>query len=280
MGATWWIDGQLVPAPAARVRADDHGLVVGDGVFETLKVTRGVPFAIRRHLARLRRSAAGLGFEVPLDDDQLRAAMAATVAASGLADSPAGARLRLTVTGGPGPLASGRGTGPGTVIVGVEPLAPRSEVSHVAVAPWRRNESAPTAGLKTTSYADNVIALRWALARDADEAIFANTSGRLCEGTGTNVFVVVDGEARTPPLRSGCLAGVTRELVLEARAAVEADLPLEALTGAEEAFLTSSTRDVQPIAVVDGRALSRVGGPATTRAARALATLAAATCDP
>jgi branched-chain amino acid aminotransferase len=276
VGATWWVDGALVPAGAAVVAADDHGLIVGDGVFETLKVVDGRPFAVRRHLARLHRSAGGLGLEVPLDDDELRQALTATVAASGLASG----RLRLTVTGGRAPLATGRAGARATVLIGVEPLPPRAATARVALAPWRRNEAAPTAGLKTTSYADNVIALTWAQARGADEALFANTAGRLCEGTGTNVFVVVDGEAVTPPLRSGCLAGVTRELVLEAGAAIEGDLSVDALSGAEEAFLTSSTRDVQPIAVVDGRPLPRVAGPVSVRAARALAALAACSIDP
>ncbi|MGB9373604.1 MAG: aminotransferase class IV, partial [Jiangellales bacterium] len=125
----------------------------------------------------------------------------------------------------------------------------------VALAPWPRNERGPLVGLKTTSYGDNVVALAWARERGAGEAIFGNTAGRLCEGTGSNVFVVVDDQVLTPPLSSGCLAGVTRALVLEWSDAREADLPGDALSTATEVFLTSSTRDVQPVSRVDERGL-------------------------
>jgi branched-chain amino acid aminotransferase len=109
------------------------------------------------------------------------------------------------------------------------------------------------AGLKTTSYAENVVALGYARERGADEALFANTVGNLCEGTGSNVFVVVDGRILTPPLSSGCLAGVTRTLVLEWTGAEEADLPMSRLPEADEVFITSSTRDVLGVHAIDGK---------------------------
>ena len=111
--------------------------------------------------------------------------------------------------------------------------------ADVAVVPWTRNENAPTAGAKTTSYADNVVALAEAHRRGAAEAIFANTRGELCEGTGSNVFVGLGGRLYTPPLSSGCLAGITRELLLEWTDAVEETLSLGALADADEAFLAS-----------------------------------------
>lgn len=270
MQVTWWIDGRLVGPEAAQVRADDHGLVVGDGVFETVKVTGGQPFALSRHLARLEASAAGLGLAMPIDRARMKAAVAEVVGASGLSQ----ARLRITLTGGPGPLGSGRGTGPATLVLAVEALGPRLATGRVAVVPWPRNERGALAGLKTTSYAENVVALAWARAHDADEAIFANTVGDLCEGTGSNVFVVVGGRCLTPPLGSGCLAGVTRNLVVEAGGAEEADIPMAVFDAAEEAFLTSTTRDVQPISSIDGRPLARVDGPLTRAAAEAFAVVA------
>ena len=116
------------------------------------------------------------------------------------------------------------------------------------------------AGAKTISYAENVVALAHAHERGADEAILANTVGALCEGTGTNVFVVQGGRVRTPSLSTGCLAGITRELVLELIDVEETDALTSAdLRGADEAFLTSSTRDVHPIASVDGAALPARG---------------------
>jgi branched-chain amino acid aminotransferase len=270
-----WIDGDLADPASASVSAFDHGLTVGDGVFETLRVYRGTPFALRRHLDRLSRSAAGLALPVP-ERAELERACAEVVAAAGLAE----ARLRLTVTGGPGPLGSPRGGGPPTVVAAVAPLAPVSPAAAVAVAPWPRNERGPLAGLKTTSYAENVVLLAWARERGAEEAIVADTTGRLCEGTGANVFVVHDGRLRTPTLASGCLAGVTRDLVLEHTDAEEADLPLEALATADEAFLTSSTREVQPIGVVDGRALPSTPGPSTKEAAAAFRVVVASDRDP
>src|SRR5207253_4095293 len=124
-------------------------------------------------------------------------------------------RVRVTVTGGPSPLGSERGPGSPTVIVAASALAAWPATVDVAGVPWPRNERGALAGLKTVSYAENVVALAWAHERGADEAIFANLAGRLCEGTGTNVFVAHDGRLLTPPLPSGCLAGVTRQLLLE-----------------------------------------------------------------
>ena len=270
-----WINGGLVDPPTASVSAFDHGLTVGDGVFETLRVYGGTPFALRRHLDRLARSAAGLALPVP-ERAELERACAEVVAAGGLAD----ARLRLTVTGGPGPLGSPRGAGPPTVVAAVAPLAPVPPAAAVVVAPWPRNERGPLAGLKTTSYAENVVLLGWAKERGAEEAIVADTTGRLCEGTGANVFVVHDGRLRTPALASGCLAGVTRALVLATTDAEEVDLPLDALATADEAFLTSSTREVQAIGEVDGRPLPTTPGPCTSGAAAAFRALVASDLDP
>ena len=107
------------------------------------------------------------------------------------------------------------------------PLDEAAESSRVATVPWPRNERGALAGLKTTSYGENVVMLAYAKARGAGEAVMANLAGHLCEGTGTNVFYVVDGELRTPSLESGCLAGVTRALVLEWYGGREVDEPID-----------------------------------------------------
>jgi branched-chain amino acid aminotransferase len=263
--STLWVDGALVDEAAARVSPMDHGLLTGDGVFETLRVYGGVPFAWDRHLDRLARSAAALGLPLP-DPAALQAASEAVIAANELGD----ARLRITVTGGPAPLGSERGDHPPTVIVAVGRLRSWPETEHVVVVPWTRNERGATAGLKTISYAENVRALAYAHERGANEAVFANTRDELCEATGSNVFVVQGGVVRTPPESAGCLAGVTRAYVLEVCASEsieceEVDLPMRALTTADEAFLTSSTREVQAIATVDGEALPVAPGPVTHR---------------
>jgi branched-chain amino acid aminotransferase len=270
-----WLDGSLVDPATARISPFDHGVTVGDGVFETMRVYGGAPFALRRHLERLERSAAGLGLEPP-PRTFLRGAIEAVIAANGMPDC----RLRLTVTAGEAPLGSGRGAGSPTVIAAVGPLDPVAPTCDVVVVPWTRNERSALAGLKTTSYGENVVALAHARRAGAGEAIFANTRGELCEGTGTNVFVGTGGRLVTPPLDSGCLAGVTRAVVLEVCDVAEETLPLEALAAADEAFLTSSTREVQPIRLVDGVALPAAPGPLTAEAADAFRALVARDLDP
>lgn len=265
MTAKVWIDGDLVDVDDAHVSPFDHGLLTGDGVFETLRVYNGTPFAIRRHLERLARSAAGLGLRLPETD--LRAAMEAVTAANGVTEG----RLRLTVTGGIAPLGSDRGDATPTVLVATTPMVAWPPTTEVVVVPWRRNEHSAVAGLKTTSYAENVVALAYAHERGAGEALFLNTAGHLCEGTGTNVFVVLDGQFVTPELASGCLAGITRALVIELTGATECQVPGDALERADEVFLTSSTREVQPVGSP---------GAVTTEAAAALRALIERDLDP
>ncbi|HVM02249.1 MAG TPA: aminotransferase class IV, partial [Acidimicrobiales bacterium] len=181
-----WANGALVDADRACVSVFDHGLTVGDGVFETIKTYGGRPFAVRRHLDRLASSAAGMGL-VPPSPDVLRAALAEVAAANRLGD----AALRVTVTAGPGPMGSARGSSGPTVLVAPGALPAWPPSVEVAVVPWPRNERGALAGLKTTSYGENVVALAWARRRGASEAVFANLAGDLCEGTGSNVVVGV-----------------------------------------------------------------------------------------
>jgi branched-chain amino acid aminotransferase len=271
-----WINGTLVPDEEAQISVFDHGLVTGDGVFETVKVTNGVPFALTRHLNRLARSATGLGLAEP-DLDQVREGALAVIEAS---EKPELARMRITVTGGIAPLGSERGGSPLTVIVAIGSMKPVASSVDVTTVPWPRNEHGALSGLKTTSYGENVRALAYAAERGGNEAIFANTAGNLCEGTGSNVFVVSGGQLLTPPLTAGCLAGVTRALVIEWAGAVEQDMPLSALAEADEAFLTGTTRDVQPIRCVDGQTLANASGPITKKAIEVFAMRAAESPDP
>lgn len=270
---TIWLNGELVADGDASVSALDHGLTVGDGVFETMVIRRGAAFARRRHLDRLERSLAGLGLPIP-ERSMLERACAEVVDASGMTDG----RLRLTVTGGVGPPGSGRGDGPCTVLAMVTPLDPLPATAAVITVPWTRNENSPLAGLKTTSYGENVVALARAREAGAHEAIFANTRGELCEGTGTNIAVVVDGRLVTPPLSSGCLAGVTRALAIEHCGIAEATVPFSALADVTEACLLGTTRDVQPISAIDGRPLAT--GDLTRAAQAAFAELVARDLDP
>jgi branched-chain amino acid aminotransferase len=276
LGTVSWVDGTIVAPGDTAFRPEDKGLV-GDGVFEAIKVVDGQPFALRRHLERLLVSARPLGLAIDLD---IVGAGVAEVLATDVAQGPR-SWLRITVTAGPAGMAKGAPGGPPTVMVSAAPMATWGPSANVVVVPWCRNERGALTGLKTLSYLENGLAVRHALAHGADEGIFANTRGRLCEGAGTNIFVLHEGRLLTPPLSAGCLAGVTRGLLLEwVPDIVEADLPIEVLETCEEAFLASTSRDVHPIGAVDGRRLAHVPGPLTAAAMAVFAERSAATPDP
>jgi branched-chain amino acid aminotransferase len=275
----FWVshEGGLVDSADARVSVLDHGFTVADGVFETLKVTDGAAFALTRHVNRLERSAATMGLPAP-DRAQVFAAVGETVEANAPMLGDLG-RLRITYTAGDAPLGSDRGeTGP-TLVVAVSEMKPWPESAAVITVPWPRNERSPLAGVKSTSYAENVLALARAHDHGAGEALVPDTQGRLCEGTGSNIFLVLDGRLITPTLATGCLAGVTRDLVLEWSGAIELDVPMSALAEAEEVFITSSTRDVQPVHRVDSHSLA-APGPVTAAVREDFLRRAAADVDP
>jgi branched-chain amino acid aminotransferase len=270
-----WVDGRVLDNPGQpALSALDHGVTVGDGVFETVKIIDDRPFALSRHVARLCASAAGLGLPTP-DDGLIRDAIGVVMRGMHL---PLG-RLRLTWTGGIAALGSGRGDGPGTLTVIADEMSPAEPSTAIATVPWVRNDRGAVAGLKTTSYAENVVALAYARDRGATEAVFANTKGHLCEGTGSNIFVVIDDALLTPPLASGCLAGVSRALVLHWCDALEQALSMDVLQRADEIFLTSTTRDIQPVHLCDSRQLD-APGPVTKAAIDVWRRKEAADIDP
>ena len=199
--------GALVEPGRATVSVLDHGFTVGDGVFETLKVTPAGPFALTRHLRRLARSAATLGLVAP-DEQIVRSAVADVVRSLGVDEPDRLWRLRITYSGGPAPLGSERDDVVPTLVVALAPGRPWCATTTAVTVPWTRNERSPLAGVKSTSYAENVVALARAHEAGASEALLANTRDELCEGTGSNVFVVVGGRVLTPALGSGALAGV------------------------------------------------------------------------
>ncbi|MEZ0448066.1 aminotransferase class IV [Cellulomonas sp. ICMP 17802] len=287
MGVVIWSNGRLHGPEDLLLSGVDHGLTVGDGVFETCAVYDGTAFALTRHLRRLKRSALGIGLAEP-DEDAVREGVAAVLAAAG----PDTGRLRITLTGGPGPLGSNR-FAPADQRQSVLVLAGpgvRSEVSRVVRVPWVRNERSAVAGLKTTSYAENVVAVSEAYRRGADEAVLANTVGDLCEGTASNVFVERGGELVTPPLSSGCLAGITRELLLEwsaaaglpVREAEPGELRYEVLDevgdGTTHLMMSGSIRNVSPVVSLDGADVA--AGPISLEAQRLFQARLADDLDP
>ena len=284
--STAWFDGELVGPDAVAVRLDDHGFTIGDGVFETLLVRAGHPTFWSRHAARLARSLSSTGM-APVDEDVVAGAVRAVLDASGLTD----ARLRITVSSGPGPAGLRRGPRP-SVLVTASPLGSVAggpgvvaEAVDVVTFPWARNERSPLAGVKSTSYAEAAALQARLDTTGAGDALLGDTRGRLSEALTANVFVELDGRRLTPGTDCGCLEGIVREVLLEAGLAEEGHIPLERLGEVREAFLTSSVAGVRPVASIDGRPVPVVGGPmaeaalTTFRAAEA-AEIAAAAAGP
>ena len=269
-----WVNGNIVDPLEASVSAVDHAIVVGDGVFETLKVANGIPFALSRHIKRLTFSAQGLGIPLP-NEDLLRKAINEV-----LEKDPVAERLRVTWSSGPGPLSSSRGNSEGTLSVASSPGTDWPSSEKVQLSEWTRNENGALTGLKTTSYAENVKALYSAKEDGCSEAVFLNTSGWLCEGTGTNIFLVVNENLITPDLSSGCLAGITRELVLEIEEVEERNISLQEASMASEAFLTSSTRDISPISSLGEIVFPNAPGDVTVKVSEKFAELVASNPDP
>lgn len=244
----FWVNDKLVSIEDAKVSVLDHGFTVADGVFETLLVTDGKVFAIDRHMTRLAKSAAGLGIAPP-NLSQIAKGISQVLGKNPMIDF---GRIRVTLTSGSGPLGSDRTSSEPTLVISIAEQAAWPESTAVLLVPWTRNENSPLAGLKTTSYAENVYALAAAKERGFSEAIYCDTSGRLCEGTGSNIFLVKDQTVITPSEDSGLLRGITRDLVIElARdagfAVIERDVDPSELWQADEVFITSSTRDLHPV---------------------------------
>jgi branched-chain amino acid aminotransferase len=252
------INGELQPADGLHLSGLDRGVLLADGLFETMRGRRGRIFRIDRHLARLEAGLMAIGVPMPAPLGEW--ALAALVAA-GHQD----ARIRLTVTRGLGP--------PGllppdpvrpTVIIAVWPMAdlagPAPAAVSLHVASGRRNERAMSAGLKTLSYTDGVLALIEAQRHGADDALFLDTDGHCSETTGANLFAATGDALVTPPISCGALPGITRSVMFELAGAlgvtcVERAFGLDELHRADEAFVTNSTRGPVPVSRVGDRVI-------------------------
>ncbi|MEY4348376.1 MAG: hypothetical protein RIS43_795 [Actinomycetota bacterium] len=254
--------GGFVDAHQPQVSALDHGITVGDGVFETIKTVSGRPFALTPHLERLRNSAALLKLQLP-SLDEVRSAVAKVCARDEVRKASVG-RLRVTCTSGVGTLGSDRADD-WTLIVAWSEAKDWPATAALEIVSVPRNERSPLSGAKTTSYADNVLAIVEAKAANADEALLLNLRGNVCEGASSNIFIVINGEVITPDLASGCLPGVTRALVIQQNPnIIERAISPSDLLEADEVFITSSTRDIQPVARV-GSAQYSAPGDITSR---------------
>ena len=284
-----WVDGDLLPADGDHLSVFDRGFQLGDGVFETLRVRGARPTELTEHIARLRRSAAGLAIPLPADiERRLSAGIADLLAAEGL-DGPAGdASIRITVTRGP---FRGRGLLPPDEVVDatiaiqawrvVAPPADHLERGlHLIASSVRRDPTNPIATLKTTSRADYVYARLEARRAGADDALFLTIDDLLSEGTTANIFLVRPSssdeatELATPSLDCAILPGTTRSWLLAWGARVglrvcEGRLTRADLFGADEAFLSSSVAGVLPVTRFDGRPIGDGTPGSWTRRARA-----------
>jgi len=242
------VNGHLLPADAAHVSVTDRGLTLGHGVFETIRVDEGAPFALSRHLRRLRAAAGHCGLDCP-PATVLAEEVHALLAADQLLRSGR-VRVRLTLTAGPDLPGGPRGVpGPTRIVSGGQVPTPHEPVTLLLVD-WRRGTRTPTTGVKATSYLDSVLALGAAQRHGAAEALLLSDRGHLSEASRANIFLISRRRLRTPSLASGCLPGVTRGLVCEWFAAAEDRLTLGHLRRGEEAFLTSSLRGVRAVGEV------------------------------
>src|SRR6478735_7806197 len=265
-----WCNGQWLAPQDLPASPTDRGSILGLGLFETVLAIDGRPVFSDRHLARLRKSCERLGWSPVLPD--LRESAEELLVRNDLATGRA--RIRLAVTAGSGRIDElARG---GESLVWMTAAWINGEVPEAVSAnlsPWKRNEHSPLAGLKCASYAENLIALDHARQRGFRQTLFLNTAGHLCEAATANLFLVKDGILLTPPLTSGCLPGITREVVIELAGSLgipceERDLTVEALQTADEAFLTSSIQGVAGISRFEEREMGT--GAVTERLSRVL----------
>ena len=278
-----WVDGRIVAAGQAHLSAFDRGFMLGDGIFETLRVRAGRATELTEHLDRLRRSADGLGIELPGGlEAMIEQAIEAVIHAEGLGGPGGDASLRITVSRGAvaarGLLPPDAGVSP-TIVVQAWPVVPApadhlERGLHLVASSVRRDPENPLSSLKTTSRADYVFARLEARRSGADDALFLTIDGFISEATTANLFLVRRGELATPALACAVLPGTTRSWLL--RWAVDVGLePVEGwltigdLTGADEAFVSSSVAGILPVTRFDGKPIGHgLPGPWTARARR------------
>lgn len=276
MAATVNVNGRVVDPEHAVVSVFDHGFLYGEGVYETLRTYNGQPFLFDRHMRRLRTSAGMIELPVPITDREMERRFRETMKAAGLGERDREAYIRVLVTRGVGELSYDPGAcEASSVVVIVKPhVDPPRELFErgvqVSLVPIIRNHPGTVNPLiKSNNLLNNALAMQEASRRGGYEGIMRNYRGELAECTQSNFFVVKNGAALTPPLDAGLLAGITREFLFEVGAGIgipvrEAVLKDPDLLGADEAFLTGTTREVMPIVRVDE---TRIGtgapGPVT-----------------
>ena len=227
------LDGEIMLASEATIAVTDEGLIRGDGAFEVMRVYDGRPYAIDAHLRRLERSCANL--RLPVDSEAVRAATYRMLAQAGT--GPEHQQLRVMITRG------------GRQLLLTEPLhqtPPRARLMTITYSPTRILD-----GIKSLSYAGNMLASRLAQEQGYDDALLVSPHSRVLEAPTSSLFWVSDGQLRTPPLDEHILASITRALVIDVTGALEQPCTLDELLGADEVFLASTVREVQPVIAID-----------------------------
>src|SRR5262245_55321500 len=270
------LNGRILPPEAATVSVFDRGFLYGDSVYEVLRAYRGVPFELEAHLERLASSAARIAMSLPIETSVLASEIQLAMKAGGNPD----AYLRVIVTRGSGKIGLDPALAerPRRIVICqnvsemVPPAAAYEDGVELALVDVRRNlREAIDPEAKTGNYLNSVLAVAEARKRGAYEALMLDHRGLITEGSSSNIFLVIGGLILTPPIGAGILRGVTRGAVLEVAKkgglrALEIPLPAETVDEADEAFITSSIREIVPVASINGR---RVGasapGPLTRR---------------
>jgi branched-chain amino acid aminotransferase len=268
MAATVNVNGRVFDQEHAVISVFDHGFLYGEGVYETLRTYNGELFLFDRHLRRLRTSASMLVLPVPISDEEIGRRFRVTMEAAGLGADGREAYLRILITRGVGELTYDPAACPAPTVVVIAkphvelPAASYEQGVKVALVDIVRNHPGSVNPIiKSNNLLNNALAMQEAVKRGAFEGVMRNYRGELAECTTANLFVVKDGVALTPPLDAGLLAGITREFLFEVGRAAgipvrESVLKDEDLFGADEAFLTSTTREIVPISQVDERTIA------------------------
>jgi branched-chain amino acid aminotransferase len=273
------VNGTITAADRAVVPVFDHGFLYGEGVYETLRTYARVPFLFDAHMARLRRSAGLLALDVPVTDAQMLEAVQRTIDAEAAnKDATAGSELyiRVLLTRGVGELTYNPSATPQpTVVIITKPLPAFpartfAEGIRVALVSVRRNHQlALNPLIKSNNLLNNALAMQEALRAGADEAVMCNHDGDIVECSQSNIFIVRGGALHTPPVSAGLLPGITREFVIELAAGLgipthEAAFRPSDMAGADEAFITGTTREITPVRALDDQLIGGgTPGPVT-----------------
>jgi branched-chain amino acid aminotransferase len=252
-----YLNGAILPAERARIDPFDRGFSLGDGLFETLRAYDGRPFRLADHLERMSTAAAALDIPLPVDMPAVAEAVRELLGANGHRRGDASIRITLSRGTGPRGLAPPEDPRP-TLLIATAGYAPPPEVCAAVSVDVRRNEGSPQSRMKTLGALDNVLAMREAASRGAEEAILRNNAGAVACGARANLFALVDGHLVTPPVLDGVLPGIARRVVLEIAAAwrlprEETSLRAEDLLRAEEILLTNSLFEIRSVGRMDGR---------------------------